>query len=155
MIHKIPGMKIFLILATTLALVLFSRCSGTRSANQTKEKKIVDRGYDVAYDSDIAQSTNSTNPNEKGPSNRSLTDMILAKPGVTMTSQGPRIGGVGSFSNNEPLYIINGTAVSGSYDQIVGMINPNDVTSITILKGSEAAIYGSRGGNGVILIRTK
>ncbi|MDZ7607580.1 MAG: TonB-dependent receptor plug domain-containing protein [Cyclobacteriaceae bacterium] len=122
---------------------------------QPKEKKIVDRGYGVAYDSDIAQSTKSTNPNEKAPSNQSLTDMIMAKPGVTMTSQGIRIGGIGSFSNSDPLFVINGSAVSATYDQIVAMINPNDIVSITVLKGPDASIYGSRAGNGVILIRTK
>jgi len=150
-------MKFFKLSVITFILLYFLGCaaSGPTGQKKEKEKKIVDRGYDAAYDSDIAQSTRSTNPNEKAPSNRSLTDMILAKPGVTMTSQGIRIGGIGSFSNSEPLYIINGTAVSATYTQIVAMINPNDVTSITILKGSEAAIYGSRGGNGVILIRTK
>ena len=150
-------MKFFQIYIVIIILALLNSCSGAKSGIQPKEKekKIVDRGYDAAYDSEIAQSSNTTNPNEKGPSNRSLTDMIMAKPGVTMTSQGPRIGGIGSFGNSEPLFIINGSAVSAPYAQIVSMINPNDVTSITVLKGPDASIYGSRGANGVILIRTK
>lgn len=137
--------------------LLLLNCAGSNTGTQAKnkERKVMDRGYDAAYDTEVAQSTRSTNPNEKSPSNRSLTDMIMAKPGVTMTSQGIRIGGVGSFGNSDPLFVINGTAVSGSYQQIAAMINPNDVISITVLKGSEAAIYGSRGGNGVIVIRTK
>jgi len=140
-----------------LIALLLTNCAGTNTGAQkkSKDKKIIDRGYDVAYDSDVANSTNSSNPNEKAPSNRSLTDMILAKPGVSMTSQGLRIGGIGSFSNSDPLFIINGNAVDAPYSQIITMVNPNDVVSITILKGSEAAIYGSRGGNGVIIIRTK
>ncbi|NML21984.1 SusC/RagA family TonB-linked outer membrane protein [Pseudoflavitalea sp. G-6-1-2] len=65
-----------------------------------------------------------------------------------------------------PLYVVDGIPLSvtdfGAYDnnstqtnQIAG-INPNDIESIDILKdASAAAIYGSRGSNGVIIIKTK
>jgi TonB-linked SusC/RagA family outer membrane protein len=87
-----------------------------------------------------------------------------------------RIRGTGSISaGNDPLYVVDGIPISkGSASQsqgeIVGRlgsfaqpsanplatINPNDIASIEILKdASAAAIYGSRGGNGVIIITTK
>ena len=37
----------------------------------------------------------------------------------------------------------------------MGILNPNDVESITVLKDAQAAIYGSQGANGVVLITTK
>ncbi|MFB6341835.1 SusC/RagA family TonB-linked outer membrane protein [Saccharicrinis sp. FJH62] len=69
---------------------------------------------------------------------------------------------------NQPLYVIDGvpiinntvasTSLNGGYDFGAGnqMINPYDVESVTVLKGSAAsALYGSRAKNGVIVITTK
>ena len=54
-------------------------------------------------------------------------------------------------SNNRPLYIIDGME-SGS----MNYLNPNDIESISVLKdAAAAAVYGVRGGNGVIVITTK
>jgi TonB-dependent SusC/RagA subfamily outer membrane receptor len=64
-----------------------------------------------------------------------------------------RIRGLGSFSNSAPLYVLDGMPVSGSIDNLV---NLGDVENITVLKDAQAtALYGGRGANGVILIRTK
>ena len=55
-------------------------------------------------------------------------------------------------ANNSPLIVVDGIPYGGKLSDI----NPNDVESIEILKdASAAAIYGSRGANGVILITTK
>jgi len=71
-------------------------------------------------------------------------------------------------SNNQPLYVIDGipmdnsqfgrSGVWGGTDQGDGLtsINPDDIESVTVLKGAAAAaLYGSRGGYGVINITTK
>ena len=73
-------------------------------------------------------------------------------------------------SDNRPLIIIDGFPVnpvndgnisvgkydSGSSDNLLGSINPNDIASIEVLKdASSTAIYGARAGHGVILITTK
>jgi TonB-linked SusC/RagA family outer membrane protein len=56
------------------------------------------------------------------------------------------------LASNDPLIVVDGIPYGGSLSDI----NPNDVKSIEILKdASAAAIYGSRGSNGVILITTK
>ena len=80
------------------------------------------------------------------------------------------IRGVSSLSgSNQPLYIVDGVplnnAASYSSDGLnsgfdfgngASAVNPNDVESMTILKGAAAtALYGSRAGAGVILITTK
>ncbi|WP_299115706.1 TonB-dependent receptor plug domain-containing protein [uncultured Winogradskyella sp.] len=60
-------------------------------------------------------------------------------------------GQSGSFnSSNEPLFIVNG-APTNDIEQLV----PDNIKSVTLLKGSTAAIYGSRGANGVIVFETK
>ncbi|MEC5143871.1 TonB-dependent receptor [Chitinophaga sp. 212800010-3] len=80
-----------------------------------------------------------------------------------------RIRGNGSlFGENRPLYVIDGVpmsnlpaaqyGISGDGQRIAttNNINPNDIQSVEILKdAAAAAIYGSRGANGVILITTK
>jgi len=88
-----------------------------------------------------------------------LQKLDAAVPGVTVVNSGSpgsrstvRIRGISSFQNNDPLYVIDGTAVSDSY---VNFLNPDDITSIQVLKDASAAsIYGSRASNGVILIET-
>lgn len=60
-------------------------------------------------------------------------------------------GGNSINTSNEPLYVVDGF-ISDNGNQI----NPNDIEDIEILKDASAtAIYGSRGGNGVVLITTK
>lgn len=62
-----------------------------------------------------------------------------------------RIRGTGTLNNANPLYVIDGMI---TYD--ASLINPQDVETIEVLKdASAAAIYGSRGANGVIIITTK
>ncbi len=78
--------------------------------------------------------------------------------GITVTSANTpgadatiRIHGIGTVNNPDPLYVIDGVPVGPGNN-----LNPNDVESISVLKdASSAAIYGSRGANGVILITTK
>lgn len=62
-----------------------------------------------------------------------------------------RIRGTGTLNNASPLYVIDGMI---TYD--ASLVSPEDVESIEVLKdASAAAIYGSRGANGVIIITTK
>jgi TonB-linked SusC/RagA family outer membrane protein len=63
-----------------------------------------------------------------------------------------RVRGVGTINNADPLIVIDGVPT----DVPLNTINPDDVASFDVLKdASAAAIYGSRGANGVVLITTK
>jgi TonB-linked SusC/RagA family outer membrane protein len=91
--------------------------------------------------------------------------------GVPGSSYNIQIRGINSLrsTGNYPMYIIDGMPVSAETSSSLSgailplaefnplsAINPNDIESIEILKDADAtAIYGSRGGNGVILITTK
>lgn len=62
------------------------------------------------------------------------------------------ITSISSSQSNEPLVVIDGMPMVGG----VGDINPNDIESVTVLKGVAAsALYGSEGSNGVLMITTK
>ncbi|MBR3565820.1 MAG: TonB-dependent receptor [Paludibacteraceae bacterium] len=80
---------------------------------------------------------------------------------ITKTSSDPTQGGyaiqirgfstLGKGTGNSPLYIVDGVPVSG-----IDNIAPEEIASMDVLKdGSAAAIYGTRGTNGVIIITTK
>lgn len=63
-----------------------------------------------------------------------------------------RIRGFGTINDNSPLYVIDGMPTKGDLNSL----NLNDVESIQILKDASAAsIYGSRAGNGVVIVTTK
>lgn len=78
--------------------------------------------------------------------------------GVTVQSSGEpggfvniKIRGLNSFSNNNPLFVIDGMIVDSPFD-----FAPGDIESMQVLKdASSAAIYGVRGANGVVIITTK
>ncbi|WP_165500337.1 SusC/RagA family TonB-linked outer membrane protein [Pedobacter psychroterrae] len=80
--------------------------------------------------------------------------MILNR-GLAPATNNPKLSIRGRstiFANTEPLIVLDGFPYEGSIDQI----NPADITSITILKDAAAAsIWGTRAGNGVIVLTSK
>ncbi|ETZ24172.1 SusC/RagA family TonB-linked outer membrane protein [Pedobacter sp. V48] len=116
---------------------------------------------------------------EKQPINNPLQALQGRVPGVTITQQTGLPGGGFSVqirgrnsiaSGNDPLYIVDGVSYPSTKisfndgGNILGsnganplsLLNPYDIESIEVLKDADAtAIYGSRGANGVILIKTK
>lgn len=91
-----------------------------------------------------------------------LTDMLRGTAGVQVVDLpgggvSVRIRGANSFyGSTEPLYVVDDLALQPGPDGSLNGINPYDIESISVLKDASAtAIYGSRGANGVILIKTK
>ena len=79
---------------------------------------------------------------------KNIYEILKGTPGVIVRGNSVQIEGPSSmFSSTEPLYVIDGMTVS-----TLDGITPAMVESISVLKGSSTTIYGSRGGNGVILI---
>ena len=136
---------------------------------QTREKRAL--GYSI---SDVKGST-ITEARENSFVN-SLEGRV-AGVNVSGVASGPNgstnviIRGITSLTgNNQPLYILNGIPlVNNNYNQTgndgyggrdggdgIGDINPDDIETMSILKGAAAtALYGYRGANGVVLITTK
>ncbi|GAB3330780.1 SusC/RagA family TonB-linked outer membrane protein [Larkinella ripae] len=112
------------------------------------------------------------------PQENAINSLAARVPGVAIN----QTSGVGSSisvvirgaksltGDNQPLFVIDGVPVANSlnnlrsmgdrnnvdYGNAISDLNPEDVESISVLKGpSAAALYGSRAGNGVILITTK
>ena len=94
---------------------------------------------------------------------RSIEQMLMGHfPGVEVTRTvgggiSVRIRGISSFySSNEPLYVLDGSPIQPGPNGSLTWLNPYDIESIQVLKDpAETAIYGMRGANGVIVIKTK
>lgn len=133
----------------------------------TREKKAL--GYAVS-EVNVDDMTTTRDPN--------LMNTIQGKVAgvqVTKTSGGPEsssrivIRGNSSLSgNNQPLFVVDGVPIDNTtngtggmwggldYGSAVSDINPDDIESMTVLKGpNAAALYGSRASNGVVVITTK
>ena len=115
--------------------------------------------------------------------NRVVNENVLSGvagkvPGVAVSSTGGTgssvsmvIRGATSLSSdNQPLFVVDGVPIANTlnnvsqvgndnrvdYGNAISSLNPDDIESVSILKGpSAAALYGSRAGNGVVLITTK
>ena len=100
-----------------------------------------------------------------------VTGVQISSTGGTGSSVSMVIRGATSLSNdNQPLFVIDGVPIVNTLNNIAGFgsdnrvdygnaisdLNSDDIESVSILKGpSAAALYGSRAGNGVVLITTK
>lgn len=136
----------------------------TMAADAKSLNEVVVVGYGTQKRKDITGAVTSVNPKrlENMPNTSYIQALEGSVPGLTVTqtaggaegnSNSVMIRGRRSISaSNNPLIILDGIPYNGSPSDI----NPGDIASMDILKdASAAAIYGSRGANGVILITTK
>lgn len=131
----------------------------TEDSKQISEVLVV--GYTPIRKSDFTGSIASVKASELSATTPTVGQSLVGKVAgveVHQTSGAPgdgvtiRVRGVNSLSaSSAPLYVIDGYPASEDV-----FINPNDIESIDILKdAASAAIYGSRGASGVVLITTK
>jgi TonB-dependent SusC/RagA subfamily outer membrane receptor len=117
-------------------------------------------GYGTAKKGDLTAPITTVNMDdaEKRTTSTPMDALQGSVPGVQVVSNGApgsspdvRIRGIGSFNNQNPLYVVDGMFVND-----IGFLNANDIAEMSILKdASGAAIYGVRAANGVVLITTK
>jgi len=140
--------------------------------NSVEMNEVVVVGYGTVKKSDLTGSI--TTVSTKDMKNTSILSadqamqgratgvMVVNNSGAPGSPVSIKIRGVSSFGNTDPLYVVDGMPIKdssfGKDDNPSGInfLNPNDIESIQVLKdASAAAIYGTRGANGVILITTK
>lgn len=92
--------------------------------------------------------------NQKTNSYSSMIEYLKGRfAGVNVTNNGIRLSGVNSInSGTEALIIVDEMSVSFS---TLTTISPKDVTSVEVLKGPDASMYGVRGANGVIIVHLR
>lgn len=122
-----------------------------------------------------SQGVGSTSPKENQVSNRSgvavlenpqqaqtLEDLLRRLPGVMVSGSGDgarvKVRGISSSFNqtSSPLFVYDDIILGHDFGSVNRSISVNDVKNIRVLKtSSETSLYGSRGANGVILIKSK
>ena len=113
----------------------------------------VNTGYShVKKKNTTTEITSIDGTDKKYDSYSSIYEMIQREvSGVQVTGHNIIIQGAQDiFGSVPPLFVVDGTYVDD-----ISSISPNSVKSIEVLKGTSAAIYGSRGYGGVIVIKTK
>jgi TonB-linked SusC/RagA family outer membrane protein len=116
------------------------------------QKKSVVTGAIAKVGSDIIERSNDLRI-EQVLQGRTAGVMIMSNSGQPGDNLTIRIRGVGTNSNPDPLFLVDGLPLQ---KEGLDYLNPTDVESVEVLKdASAAAIYGTRGANGVILITTK
>lgn len=136
----------------------------TLQENSELLDEVVVVGYGVQRKSDLTGAVSSVNTKEleMRPSPNIIQSLNGMVPGLNISLTGTNAEGSSSqtiirgqksiTAGTKPLIILDGAPFDGPWSEI----NPDDVESIEVLKdASSAAIYGSRGANGVILINTK
>jgi TonB-dependent SusC/RagA subfamily outer membrane receptor len=110
----------------------------------------VNMGYETVKRKAVTGSVGTIDGTQsKYASYNSIYDMLRGEiPGVQVTGTSIMIRSTTTAnSGTEPMFVVDGVPVN-----TIGNIQPQMVKSIQVLKGSSAAIYGSRGSNGVIII---
>jgi TonB-dependent SusC/RagA subfamily outer membrane receptor len=131
-------------------LVVGLLCGCSHSSKPRQEAPAPERGSTVTSE-DIERSP--------GQSIQQALKGRVAGVEVTETPSGisVRIRGATSFqASTEPLYVLDGIPIQPGPGGVLTGINPHDIESIQVLKNpDETALYGVRGANGVIVIKTK
>jgi len=159
-----------LVIVCALGLLLVAPgCASTQDTAADAERQTTsDDKVEVGYGSQEKTATTgaiSTVSGEKArrqrDSNR-LADLLRGNVAGVYVAEAPgggiqvRIRGTSSiYGSNEPLYVVDGMPVEPDPGGTLAAVNPYDVESITVLKdAASASIYGARGANGVIIIKT-
>jgi TonB-dependent SusC/RagA subfamily outer membrane receptor len=128
--------------------------NGSGSSQYLQQKKgddeVVDVGYGNIKQRDLTTSVNKIDGKQgKYSTYRDIFEVLRGTPGLVVSGTSIKIQGQNSLNlSTEPLYVVDGMTVSS-----IENISPTQIESISVLKGASASIYGSRGANGVILIK--
>ena len=133
----------------------YSTSSLLQNTDQTvlKRNEGVNTGYNYVKEKDLTSPAVRIDGNDKKyTSYRTVSEMITREyAGVNYTGSSYVIQGAKDLFGSVPALLV----VDGVYVDNFDGISPSTVESITILKGSSAAIYGSRGYGGAIVLKTK
>jgi TonB-dependent SusC/RagA subfamily outer membrane receptor len=117
--------------------------------NDEKEEELIDIGYQKVKKKDLIVPVGQVDAQKSkyaGYSN--IYELIRGQvPGVQVRGTSIMIRSSNSATMDEPMFVVDGVPANS-----IDNIDPQNVRSVEVLKGSAASIYGSRGSSGVILI---
>jgi TonB-dependent SusC/RagA subfamily outer membrane receptor len=135
---------------TTIYFTLKGSQSIPTDQKTDKENK-VEVGYGNMNKDEVTMPVNQVEMRDnKNASYSTIYDLLRGTvPGIQIFGKSIRLQGTGTTNgNSDPLLVVDGQIVSS-----IDYIHPREVKSIEVLKGASASIYGSRGANGVLMIK--
>jgi TonB-dependent SusC/RagA subfamily outer membrane receptor len=139
-------------LSLGLVVALCAACSSGGGSSSTRQNESPTPKSSTVTSEDIRPAPG--DPIEKVLAGRVSGVVVSSAPdgGISV-----RIRGASSFNgNNEPLYVLDGVPIQAGPGGSLSGVNPADIESIRVLKDpADLTMYGSRGANGVIVIKTK
>ena len=149
-------------IAYCILFVALTGCAASKSTNSNTDEE-TEIGYGTVKTDNVTGAVSTVGDEDiENATPKSIEEMlqgkfagvnvsVLAGGGLKVQIRNSR----SLMSGNEPLYVVDNMPMSTSNGVLYG-VNPYDIKSITVLKdAASTAIYGSRGANGVILIKTK
>ncbi|MCU0362347.1 MAG: carboxypeptidase regulatory-like domain-containing protein [Bacteroidales bacterium] len=134
----------------TKVTIRLDKAAPETGAGKAGENEAIDIGYGTSSkNKSTGSATKTSTTKASSKSYMNIYDMIKSEvPGVQVIGRSIIVqqGTTSLTAPSEPLFVVDGTIVT----QIDGLI-PSQVRSISLLKGSAASIYGSRGTNGVLV----
>ena len=143
--YIVPSQLVIIILLG--ALLFFSNCSISKKSSEANQP-IQDKNHNLVV------------PDHNQGSPLSWENLFRKVAGVQVTGSYPnlslKIRGASSINlTTEPLFVLEGVPLGHKFINLERAITPQNVLSIEVLKGPDAAIYGSRASNGVIVVKQK
>lgn len=150
---------------SVVGLIGMSACGGaTPKPSVTPTPRMVDIGYGEMPAHLVSASVTSFTAEQIRARNvTDLAELFETVPGMTVERSRGRpsvrvrsVAANQSAANTEPLIIVDGVPMS-RYNRVNGLaaLQAMDIERIDVLKDAAAAMYGVRGGRGVILVKTK
>jgi len=139
--------KIFLVF-------LLSSCSIWKVGDVSNSMEEVNVGYGTQQKKNLTTSIGTVSGEKltKSPTHNTSETLSGQVPGLRVLERNGQVNlseiYIRNF-NSPPLILVDG--IESTLDEI----DPNDIQSVSVLKDAAAAIYGSRAGNGVVIIKTK
>lgn len=153
---------VFFLFSSAVAFAQETTASDTLKSNEKKIEEVVLVGYGSVKKTDLTGSVSTISADKITERNNTnpLEAIQGSTPGVNITSSTGRAGdsfkvvirGANTLSvDGGPLYVVDGVPLEN-----IDFLNPQDIARMDVLKdAASAAIYGSRGASGVVIVTTK
>lgn len=148
---EMKASRIFFVAA--MISVIATSCGTSAKVTSSSNEDGVNLGYTTVSKNSMSDSSNSvTISSNDAVQYTSMMEYIRDRvPGVEIIDDNLVIRGISSIQgSSEPLIVYDGTEI---YD--INMIDPHDVYSVDVLKDTAASMYGVKGTNGVVVIKSK
>ncbi len=150
-------------LCGAVAVLGLAACGSRMGASGAQPRDSVQVGYGTQAPTNVTASVSSVTPDAQGLSSTNMVDYLegrVAGLRVIRLNGGDvrlvvRGGATFGGGDGRALLVVDDKMIENGVGTVLNSLRPEDVVRVDVLKDASAAIYGSRGANGVVLITTR